>query len=113
MNSPEEREILDYLSPLGKQFASAKEICRRAAGKTRYSKNPDWAKPFLKRMEKKGMLEVDSQGHYRLKRRDEKDANQGIPLDPRIRQILAKSGKDFSKVFTLQDPTESDPTKQD
>ena len=54
---------MDFLRPLGKQFASAKEIARRAGGKRKFQKDPYWAKPLLKRMEKKEVLESNASGH--------------------------------------------------
>jgi hypothetical protein len=106
MLTRDEQLIFDYLQPLGRQFTSAKEICRRAGGKQKYTKDAYWAKPLLKRMEKKGLLEMDAQGYWRIKPPDkEQDDKHQIPLDPRIAQILSSSGKDFTGSHVLEDDT--------
>jgi len=102
MLSAEDKIILEYLKPLGKAYATAKEVCRRAGGKSKFNDDPEWAKKFLKRLEKQGILETNPLGHYRIKR-DENNTFK-IPLDPSIRKILASSGQDFSESFLLEDP---------
>jgi hypothetical protein len=100
MLTQDETVIIDYLKPLGKQFISAKEVCRRAAGKQRFNKDQDWAKPLLKRLEKKGVLESNALGHYRIK--PEEDDKRKIPLAPHIQRILAQSSQDFSETAIIQ-----------
>ena len=101
MLSAEEKLILEYLKPLGKAFASAKEVCRRAAGKSQFNTDPVWAKKHLKRLENRGLLETNPLGHYRIRRENEDGSK--VPLDPRISKILSQSGQDFSKSFILDD----------
>ena len=117
MLSPDEKEILDYLQPLGNQFVSAREICRRAGGKLKYLKEPEWAKPVLKRMERKGLLEINEIGHYRIKppeeEPEERKKKRTFPVSPHIKQILAKSGKDFTKVYLLEDKDSYPPGPDD
>jgi hypothetical protein len=112
MLSPEEIEILEYLKPFHKEFLSAKEICRRAGGKMKFTKNPDWAKPILRRMENAGLLEMDAYGHYRIKP-PERDAKKGrtFPVSPQIQKILARSDKSFGKIFILEDDPGSTPSQ--
>ena len=93
--------ILDYLKPLGKQFASPKEVCRRAGGKQRFIEDPYWAKPLLKKMEKNGLLESNSSGHFRIKAKTEEEKKK-VPISPHIQSILARSGKDFSDTIVLE-----------
>ena len=93
--------IMDYLKPMGRQYASPKEVCRRAGGKQKFIEDPYWAKPLLKKLEKKGMIESNSSGHYRLKGEPE-DEKKKIPLSPHIQSILARSGKDFSETIVLE-----------
>lgn len=94
MLSPDEQEIISFLRPLKKQFATSREICRRACGKQRFNEDPNWAKPLLKKLEKQGYLESNANGHYRIK--PEEDAKGKVPLAPHIQKILSQSSKDFS-----------------
>jgi len=100
MLSAEEKEILDYLKPLGKQFASPKEVCRRAGGKIKFQKDPYWAKPLLKRLEKSGMLQSNANGHYRIK--PQHDNKPLVPMSAAIKEILNKSDKDFGQSTILE-----------
>jgi hypothetical protein len=100
MLSQDENDIMDFLKPLGRQFATAREVCRRAGGKQRFIEDRDWAKPLLKKMEKKGLLESNASGHYRIKPAD--DGKPKIPLSPHIQRILAQSGKDFSEATIIE-----------
>ena len=95
----DEREICEYLKSWHDQFISTREIGRRAGGKWRYREDQHWATPVLARMAEKGILESDSNGHYRLVRQDKQKKCGWIA--PHIRAILQGSGKDFSKVFEL------------
>ena len=101
MFSQEETFIIDYLKPLGKHFASSKEVCRRAGGKQRFIDDPYWAKPLLKKLEKKGMLESNPSGHFRIKGDPDEEKKQ-VPVSPHIQSILARSGKDFSETIVLE-----------
>lgn len=94
MLSPDEQDILTFLKPLGRQFATPREVCRRACGKQRFNEDPSWAKPILKKLEHKGFLETNANGHYRLKPED--DLKKKVPMAPHIQRILAQSSKDFS-----------------
>jgi hypothetical protein len=100
MQTPEETLIVDYLKPLGKQFASAKEICRRAGGKQKYAEDPYWAKRLLKTMEKRGVLESNASGHFRIK--SDEDPKKSVPISPHIARILAQSGRNFSEAIVLE-----------
>lgn len=102
MLSAEETLIMDYLRPMGKQFASSKEVCRRAGGKQRFIEDPYWAKPLLKKMEKKGILESNASGHFRIKGDPAEDEKKKVPISPHIQSILARSGKDFSDTIVLE-----------
>ena len=63
----EEREIFHFLQTWGSEYVSYKEIARRAGGKPKFQKNPEWAKPLLMRMQERGVLEGDSLGRYRIR----------------------------------------------
>ena len=43
----DERDIFQFLKTWGGKFVGATEIARRAGNKTRFYKEPDWAKPAL------------------------------------------------------------------
>jgi len=95
MLDSDEQDILNYLGTCPKQFVSSREICRRAAGKKRFSDEPYWATQVLLRMVEKKLIEMDAAGHYRLKqdKRDEEKRKRWI--SPEIEKLLRESGKDF------------------
>ena len=98
----EEREICTYLKSLPGQFISGREIARRAGGKARYRKKPEWAAPFLAQLVTKKVLESDATGHYRLViKEDRKDKKKWV--SPQMQRILEKSGKDFTHVIPEED----------
>jgi hypothetical protein len=86
-----------YLKSMPGQFISGKEIARRAAGKSRFSDEPDWAVPVLKEMVEKGKLEKDAAGHYRLSAPKEKRGPKKW-ISPQMKRILEKSGKEFHEI---------------
>jgi|SRR6516162_4272155 hypothetical protein len=96
----DEREICMYLKGFPGQFVSYAEISRRAGGKHRYRREPDWAGPILSRMVEKGIIESDSTGHYKLKIRPKKDRPTKW-VSPQIKKILERSGKTFEGVFEI------------
>lgn len=87
----DEKEIHDYLKGFGRQFVSAREICRRAGGKRKWAKNPYWAMPVLTAMVDKNILETDEMAHYRIKP-DEKEERKKRWLSPEIAKILKEKG---------------------
>jgi hypothetical protein len=87
----EEQEIFYFLKTWGDQFVSAKEIARRASGKLKFYKNPEWAKPLLMRMQERGVLESDTSGRYRIKPVAAKHKNKRW-VSPEIAKILEESG---------------------
>jgi hypothetical protein len=86
----DEREIFNFLKTTGKDFVSAKEICRRAAGKKRYHDEPDWARPLLQVMAERGVLESDGLGRYRVKPKPKKSG--GRWMSPDIEKLLKSKG---------------------
>jgi hypothetical protein len=90
----DERDICFFLKGWPGQFVALAEISRRASGKRREEKEPGWAVPALGRLVEKGILESDSTGHYRLKRRGDKGTRAGA-ISPYVRKILEQSGKTF------------------
>ena len=87
----DEREILQFLKGWGADFTNATEISRRAGGKQKFHKDPNWAKTILLRMEERGILESDSQGRFRIKPLPRKGKHAQW-VSPDIAKILAESG---------------------
>jgi hypothetical protein len=91
----DERDIFHFLKSWGGGFISAKEICRRAGGKRRFNDEPEWARSVLSRMEERGILESDANGHFRIKpirkpkHHQEKDE---ATVSADIAKILQESG---------------------
>jgi len=90
----DEKLIQLYLKSMPGQFISGREIARRAAGKSRFRDEPDWAAPVLRELEEKGKIEKDAAGHYRLKGATEKKPEKKW-ISPQMKRILEQSGKDF------------------
>lgn len=90
----DEKLIQLYLRSLPGQFISGREIARRAAGKSRFREEPDWATPILTEMENKGKLEKDAAGHYRLRAVTDKKREKKW-VSPQMKKILEQSGKSF------------------
>lgn len=94
-----------YLKSLPGQFISGKEIARRAAGKSRFRDEPEWAAPVLKEMLEKGKIEKDAAGHYRLMgSKDKKREKKWI--SPQMKRILERGGKGLH-IIDEDDPEES------
>lgn len=101
----DERDICLYLKGFPGQFVSFGEISRRAGGKHRYRREPEWATPVLSRLVERSIIESDSTGHYRLKGRARRERSQKW-MSPHIKKILEKSGKKFEGVFEIADDDE-------
>ena len=86
----DEREIFDYLKTWGEEWVNAKEICRRAGGKKRFSEDNNWAKPILHRMKERQLIDGDELGRYRIK--PVKKSHKGRWVAPDIEKILRESG---------------------
>ena len=97
----DEKDICIYLKGYPGQFVSGREIARRAGGKWRFRRDPNWAAPILQRLVEKNFLESDASGYYRLLRTGKKKPQKWI--SPQIRAILEKSGKDFGGVLEIDE----------
>jgi hypothetical protein len=93
----DEREIFQFLKGWGADFTNPTEISRRAGGKQKFHKDPNWAKPILMRMADRGILESDSQGRYRIKPVAKKKHGTKW-VAPDIAKILAESGVESGAV---------------
>jgi hypothetical protein len=98
----DEREIYYYLKSWHREFISSREICRRAGGKRRFQREPDWAKSVLLRMVERGILENDAAGYYRLKPIPKRNKRSKW-ISPQIATILRESGKDFGEALAVDD----------
>lgn len=107
MMDSDEREIFYYLKGCKGQFVSSHEVCRRAGGKKRYQREPEWAKPVLVRMAERTILENDPAGYYRIKPAPVKKGQEQRWASPEIANILRSSGKDFSETIKLDDDEDS------
>jgi hypothetical protein len=87
----DEREIFDYLKASGEEWVNAKEICRRAGGKRKFSEDPSWARPILQRMKERRILEADMASRFRI-RPVEKKEHKGKWVSPDIQKILSEGG---------------------
>ena len=90
----DEQKVEAYLKSLPGQFISGREIARRAGGKDRFRENPDWARPVLRQLMEKHVIETDCMGHYRLFGASVRGGGQRW-ISPQIRKILEKSGRKF------------------
>jgi hypothetical protein len=96
----DERDICNYLKTWQKQWVAGKEICRRASGKRRYLREPDWAYPVLNRLVEKALIETDATGHYRVIA-EEKKSKRKKWVSPQIKKIFDSSGRDFNGVIQI------------
>ena len=95
---PEQREICAYLKSLPGQFVSAREIARRAGGKSRHRENPHWAAPFIAQLLEQKVIETDSAHNYRLVVKEDKKPKKWV--SPQMKRILEQSGKDFTHIIS-------------
>ena len=90
----EETEILEYLKSFPDDFVSAKEINRRAGSKRRFQEEPEWARPFLRLLLNRELIEINENGRYRYRRPD-RTRKKKKWVSPQIAKILEKCGKSF------------------
>ena len=94
MLSTEEAEILEYVKAFPGEFVSAKEINRRAGSKKRFQEDPESARPSLRLLLNRGLIEINEGGRYRYLPPD-KTRKTKKWVSPHIARILEKSGKTF------------------
>jgi hypothetical protein len=87
----DERDIFQFLKTWGGDFVNAREIARRAGGKRRFHQDPDWAKPILLRMEERGVLESNIQGHFRIKPMPKQKQTEQPQVAPAVPKLLHES----------------------
>jgi len=98
----DEREICTYLKSMPGQFVSAREIARRAGGKSRHRDNPHWAAPVIAKLLEQKVIETDSAHNYRLIVKQEKKRKHWI--SPQMKKILQSGGGgNFTHVIEDED----------
>ncbi len=97
----DERTICKYLQTCQNQFISIREISKRAAGRKRYQRDPEWAIAPTGRLLDRGVLESDGSNHFRLIPREKPKKPQKW-IAPHIRNILERSGN-FTEVLQLDE----------
>jgi hypothetical protein len=96
MMDADERDIYFHLKAHhALEFVPEHAICRHSGGKHKYRESLDWAKPALLRMLERGIVEVNSEGAYRLKPFAQGKAGSKRWVSPQIAAILKKSGRSF------------------
>ena len=98
----DQRDICAYLKSWAGQFVAAKEIARRAGGKRRFRKDPNWAVPALAQLVEQRIIESDATGHYRLRPQEKKSKHKKW-VSPQIQGIIQKSGKDMGQTIEIAD----------
>ena len=66
--SREEYAVWLFLSDHPESCFSRREIARRATKRTVFEEDPHWADDSLNALVARGIVEVNDDGHYRLKR---------------------------------------------
>ena len=102
MMDADEREVYYLLKGHLDEFIPANSICRQAGGKHKFRESADWAKPVLLRMLERGIVELDTNGAYRLKPMP-KTVGRKHWVSPHIAAILKKSGNKFDHVIKEDD----------
>jgi hypothetical protein len=97
----DEREIVDFLRSWQGRYVSAKEIAKRAGGKWRFRKEPNWAAPVLARLVERREIEADATGHFRLLEREKQGKHKWI--SPQIQAILDKSAQQTDGVVSMDE----------
>ena len=75
--SADEQCILQYLKCCGTTGASAREICRKAASKDRWTEDERWAFPALGSLKDKDLIKTTPAGSFMLPDPDEKKQKLG------------------------------------
>lgn len=87
----DQSSICDFLKGFPGQFVPPRLIARRVGGKERYLEDPRWAIPVLKGLLRKGILEVNAHGHYRLQKEEPTHSRNRLWLCPQIARLLQAS----------------------
>ena len=104
---PDEKAIIEYLKGWPHTFVSGKEIARKVGGRDRYEEDRGWAVSVLVEMSRKGFIESDHLGYFRLTRQDDSERKRFTTrhVAPQILKILKSSGQSFEG-YVLDDEDE-------
>jgi len=69
MMGTDEIQIFELLKTFPDRPISARELARRLGGTKRFTENPNWVRPVLRRMLREEIIEADGYGQYQLKMR--------------------------------------------
>ncbi len=103
----DENDIIDYLKGCPGTFVSGKEIARKVGGRELYDKDRGWAIPILTQLVRRGIVETDHLGHFRLMLETKKKKEKEQHISPQILNILKSSGKSFDGI-TLEEEAQDD-----
>ncbi|MCX6895069.1 MAG: hypothetical protein NTZ16_06130 [Verrucomicrobia bacterium] len=98
----EERDICRFMKATPEVYYSAREIARCAGRRDMRHQPPDWIIEHLQRLVRRGVMETDNTGHYRLKVQPAIQADGRKWVSPHIANLLKKSTTDFSGVATTE-----------
>ena len=88
---------------------SAREIARRAGGKSRHREDPHWAAPLIAKLLEQKVIETDSAHNYRLIIKQDRKRKHWI--SPQMKKIL-ESGGNFTHIIEDEDlPPEGLPSR--
>jgi hypothetical protein len=106
----DEKAIVEYLRSWPTTFVSGREIAKKVGGRRRYEYDRDWAVNILAEMLRKGLLETDIQGYYRIsqKREERRKRRFNRPVAPQILRILKSSGKSFEGIMIDDEEEDED-----
>jgi hypothetical protein len=105
----DENDILDYLKGWPNTYVSGKEIARKVGGKEMFEEDRGWAIPLLTQLVRRGIIETDHLGHYRLNVEEKKKDRREQHIAPQILNILKTSGKSFDGIEIEEPKKESSP----
>jgi hypothetical protein len=97
----DEKSILDYLKGWPHSYISGRELARKVGGKARYEEDRGWAIPILADMVRRGLIEADPYGAFRLGQEDSRKKKHDHHVEhvsPQVLRILKSSGKSFDGI---------------
>jgi len=101
-----ERDIYYYLKARRREYIPVREISRRTGGRRRWIYRPEWARPVLESMERRGIIERNEQGEYHLKPMPAQETKGKRWISPALAKTLKASGKSFEGFITPEDEDE-------
>jgi hypothetical protein len=97
----DESLVLEYLKLWPGEFVSKIEIARRAAGKSRFAGDPNWADGACRSLVESGLVESNSFAQFSLRTQvaasTVKCGSKTMFIAPHLLEILGKSGRSFDQ----------------